>query len=53
MKDDYNTNCHYLTYTFLFRKVWRMYFLNLGVKGLNANVKKLGHLLYTCEAFDK
>ena len=35
MKDDYNTNSHYLTYTFLFRKVGRMYFLNLGVKGLN------------------
>ena len=34
MKDDYNTNSHYLTYTFLFRKVVRMYFLNLGVKGL-------------------
>ena len=34
MKDDYNTNSHYLTYTFLFRKVGRMYFLNLGVKGL-------------------
>ena len=28
------TNSHYLTYTFLFRKVGRMYFLNLGVKGL-------------------
>ena len=26
MKDDYNTNSHYLTYTFLFRKVGRMYF---------------------------
>ena len=28
------TNSHYLTYTFLFRKVGRMYVLNLGVKGL-------------------
>ena len=28
------TNSHYLTYTFLFRKVGRMYFLNLGVKEL-------------------
>ena len=27
---------HYLTYTFIFRKVGRMYFLDLGVKGLNA-----------------
>ena len=35
MKDDYNTNSHYLTYTCLFRKVRRMYFLNLGVKRLN------------------
>ena len=34
MKDDYTTSSHYLTYTFLFRKVGRMYFLNLGVKGL-------------------
>ena len=34
MKDDYTTNSHYLTYTFLFRKVGRMYFLILGVKGL-------------------
>ena len=34
MKDDYNTNSHYLTYTFLFKKVGRMYFSNLGVKGL-------------------
>ena len=34
MKDDCTTNSHYLTYTFLFRKVVRMYFLNLGVKGL-------------------
>ena len=31
MKDDYTTNSHYLIYTFLFRKVGRMYFLNLGV----------------------
>ena len=36
MKDDYTTNSHYLTYTFLFRKVGRMYFLNLGVKGLKS-----------------
>ena len=35
MKDDYTTNSHYLSYTFLFnRKVGKMYFLNLGVKGL-------------------
>ena len=30
MKDDYNTNSHYLTYALLFREVGRMYFLNLG-----------------------
>ena len=29
MKDDFTTNSHYLIYTFLFRKVGRMYFLNL------------------------
>ena len=34
MKDDFTTNSHYLIYTFLFRKVGRMYFVNLGVKGL-------------------
>ena len=36
MKDDYTTNSHYLTHTFLFRKVGRRNFLNLGVKGLTA-----------------
>ena len=34
MKDDYTTSSHYLTHTFLFRKVERMYFFNLGLKGL-------------------
>ena len=29
MKDDYTTNSHYLTYTFLFRKVERTYSFNL------------------------
>ena len=33
MKDDYTTNSRYLTYTFLSRKVGRVYFLNLGMKG--------------------
>ena len=47
MKDDYNTNSHYLTHTFLFRKVGRMYFLNLGVKGLIEDmVIVVTHLLY-------
>ena len=32
MKDDYNTNSHYLTYTFIFRTVGRMYSLNLGLR---------------------
>ena len=36
MKGDYATNSHHLTHTFLFRKVGRMYFLNLGVKGLKS-----------------
>ena len=38
MKDDYTTNSHYLTYTFLFKTAGRKCFLNLGnlgVKGLN------------------
>ena len=39
MKDDYTTNSHYLTHTFLFRKVGRMYFLNLGAKGLKYETK--------------
>ena len=34
MEDDYTTNTHYLTYTFLLKKVGRMYFWNLEVKGL-------------------
>ena len=33
MKDDYTTNSHYLTYTFLYM-VGRTHSLNLGVKGL-------------------
>ena len=34
MKDDYTTNSHSLTHTFIFRKVGRMFLLNVGVKGL-------------------
>ena len=34
MKDDCTTNSHYLMHTFVFEKVGRMHFLNLGVKGL-------------------
>ena len=33
MRDYYTTNSHHLTYTFLFERFGRMYFLNLGVKG--------------------
>ena len=54
MKDHYTTNSHYLTHTFLFRKV-RMPFLNLGVKGLNqVHIwKQLPHLhpFSQCERF--
>ena len=35
MKDDYTTNSHYLTYTFILKGDGRMYFLSLGVKALN------------------
>ena len=34
MKDDYSTNSHYLTDTFLFKGFGECTFLNLGVKGL-------------------
>ena len=34
MKGEYTTNSHYLNYILIFEKVGRMYFLNLGVKGL-------------------
>ena len=37
MKDDYTTNSHYLTYTFLSKGDGRMYFLSLGVKGSSAS----------------
>ena len=37
MKDDYTTNSRYLTHTSPLQKVGRMYFLNLGVKGLIIN----------------
>ena len=40
MRDDYTTNSHYLTYTFLFEKVERVYFLNVEVKGLKLRVKQ-------------
>ena len=43
--DDYAKNSHFLTYTFLFRKVGRMYFLNLGVNGLKLVVGISGSLL--------
>ena len=39
MKDDYTTNSHYITYKFLFRKAGRVYFLNLGVKGLSLSLR--------------
>ena len=48
MRDDNTTNSHYLTPTFLLRELGRMYFLNLGVKGLN---KLLG--LMTPDYFKK
>ena len=40
MKDDYTTNSQYITYTFSFRKVGRMYFLSLGVKGSNNQIAR-------------
>ena len=36
--DDYTANSHYLTIYISLQKVGRMYFLNLGVKGLNLSV---------------
>ena len=33
--DDYTTNSHYITYTFVFKKVGRMYFLNSFTSGPN------------------
>ena len=44
MKDDYTTNSHYLTHTFLFRKVMKMYFLNLGTKGLICGSSRLSSI---------
>ena len=44
MRHDYTANSHYLTHTFLFRKVGRMYFLNLGVRGLNLGGEKSDRL---------
>ena len=34
MKEHHTIDSHYLTYTYSLWKVWRMYVLNLGVKGL-------------------
>ena len=36
MKNDYTANSHYLTYTFLFRRLEECTFFNLGVKGLRS-----------------
>ena len=33
MRDDFTSNSYYLTYTFLLKRLGRMYFSNLGVKG--------------------
>ena len=46
MKDDYTTNSHYFTYTFLFKGDGRMYFLSLGMKSLTEQgfYLPLGHL---------
>ena len=41
MKDDFITNSHYLTCTILFK--W--YFLNLGVEGLNHSKESSRHLI--------
>ena len=35
MKNDYTTNSHYLTYTFLFKRLGECNFLVLGMKGFN------------------
>ena len=35
MKDDYTNNSHYLTYTFLFKRLGECNFLILEMKGLN------------------
>ena len=43
LPDDYTTNFHYITYTFLFWRFGRMYFLNLGVKGLKYPARMLSH----------
>ena len=34
MKDDYTTNSHYLTYTFLFKRMGEFNFFILGMEGL-------------------
>ena len=42
MKDDYANSSHYLTYKFLLKRLRRMYFMNLGVKGLKHFTTLLG-----------
>ena len=46
MKDDYTTNSHYFTFSFLFWKVAGMYSLNLGVmRSRNLNfIAEQGHI---------
>ena len=53
MKDDYNTNSHYLTYTFIFRKVGIMYFLNLGVNGLTISLPRVNNFKFLLQPHQK
>ena len=51
LKDDSCTSSHYLTYTFHFKKVGRMYFLSLGLKGFKCGGAWIGYCFsYDCVA---
>ena len=51
MKDDYTTNSHHINYTFSRLKFGRMYFLNLGVKGLKEILEAGVGRLHVCTKF--
>ena len=47
LTNNYTTNSQYITHTFLFWRVGRTYFLNLGVKGLMGRYEMLPPLAHT------
>ena len=52
MTDDYTANSHYFTYTYLVRKVWRMYFFNLEVINAATIARESGVVSHSVASFN-